>query len=70
MIVQEKLGSIKLAHIDQNESDANLMTRIADEHDAIATVKNGTLLFMAKGKSEDSKWPNSTRSRNYPESGR
>lgn len=52
VIVQEKLGSIKLAHIDQNESDANLMTRIADEHDAIATVKNGTLLFMAKGKSE------------------
>lgn len=52
VIVQDKLGSIKLAHIDQNESDANLMTRIADEHDAIATVKNGTLLFMAKGKSE------------------
>ncbi|WP_000461122.1 contractile injection system protein, VgrG/Pvc8 family [Acinetobacter baumannii] len=51
-VMQERLANIKLAHIDQNESDANLMTRIADEHDAIATVKNATLLFMAKGKSE------------------
>lgn len=46
------LGSIVLAHIDQNESDANLITRIADEHDAIATVKNGKLLFMPKGQAE------------------
>lgn len=52
VVIQEKLASIKLAHIDQNESDANLMTRIADEHDAIATIKNSTLLFMAKGKAE------------------
>lgn len=44
-----KLGEILLPHIDQNESDANLITRIADEHDAIATVKNGYLLFMPKG---------------------
>ncbi|MBK0062609.1 MULTISPECIES: contractile injection system protein, VgrG/Pvc8 family [unclassified Acinetobacter] len=51
-IIQDKLASIKLAFIEQNESDANLMTRIADEHDAIATVKNGTLLFLAKGKAE------------------
>ena len=48
-IIHEELGQITLAHIDQNESDANLITRIADEHDAIATVKNGYLLFMPKG---------------------
>lgn len=47
--VNPKLGEILLPHIDQNESDANLITRIADEHDAIATVKNGYLLFMPKG---------------------
>ncbi|KXZ63223.1 Phage late control gene D protein [Acinetobacter venetianus] len=48
-IVNETLGIIELPHIDQNESDANLITRIADEHDAIAMVKNGNLLFMPKG---------------------
>lgn len=46
------LAEIELAHIDQNESDANLITRLADEHQAIATVKNGFLLFTPKGKSE------------------
>lgn len=48
-MINDQLGQITLAHIDQNESDANLITRIADEHDAIATVKNGHLLFMPKG---------------------
>ncbi|EPF77280.1 phage late control protein [Acinetobacter gyllenbergii] len=48
-IVNETLGIIELPHLDQNESDANLITRIADEHDAIAMVKNGNLLFMPKG---------------------
>lgn len=47
--INDELGQIKLAHIDQNESDANLITRIAIEHDAIATVKNGCLLFMPAG---------------------
>lgn len=47
--INPELAKIVLAHIDQNESDANLITRIADEHDAIATVKNGNLLFMPKG---------------------
>lgn len=47
--INDELGKITLAHIDQNESDANLITRIADEHDAIATVKNGYLIFMPKG---------------------
>ncbi|MEB3754704.1 contractile injection system protein, VgrG/Pvc8 family [Acinetobacter sp. MD2(2019)] len=50
--VHADLAFISLAHIDQNESDANLITRIADEHDAIATVKNGILLFMPKGNAQ------------------
>ena len=50
--INEKLGQIQLAHIDQNESDANLITRIALEHDAIATVKNGCLLFMPAGEAK------------------
>ncbi|WP_198078258.1 contractile injection system protein, VgrG/Pvc8 family [Acinetobacter calcoaceticus] len=51
-MVNETLAAIELPHIDQNESDANLITRIADEHDAIATVKNGNLLFMPKGEAK------------------
>lgn len=40
-----------VAHIDQTgESDINLLTRLAREYDAIATVKNGALLFIATGK--------------------
>ena len=37
-------------HLDQtDESDMNLLGRIAKEHDAITTVKGSTLLFMGKG---------------------
>jgi phage protein D len=50
--VHASLKERHLAHIDQNESDANLLTRIADEHDAVASVKNGTLLVLPKGKGE------------------
>lgn len=50
--VSEELANHKIIHIDQNESDANLLTRLADEHDAIATIKNGKLLFMPKGQSQ------------------
>lgn len=50
--VTADLASHKIIHIDQNESDTNLITRLADEHDAIATIKNGTLLFMPKGQSQ------------------
>ncbi|UXN37812.1 phage late control D family protein [Avibacterium paragallinarum] len=38
-------------HLDQtNESTINLLSRLAEENDAIATVKNGKLLFMPAGK--------------------
>lgn len=32
-----------------DESDANLLTRLAGEYDAIATIKMGTLLFLERG---------------------
>ncbi|OOF70584.1 phage tail protein [Rodentibacter caecimuris] len=39
-----------ISHIDQtNESDINLLTRLAEEYGAMATVKNGVLLFMPLG---------------------
>ncbi len=48
--VGETLGSFIYEHLDQtDESDINFLTRIAKDHDAIATVKGETLLFIAKG---------------------
>lgn len=42
-----------ITHLDQtNESSINLLTRLAEEYDAIATVKNGKLLFMPAGKAQ------------------
>ncbi|MFZ2972295.1 MAG: contractile injection system protein, VgrG/Pvc8 family [Ferribacterium limneticum] len=42
--------AIVIDHLDQtNESAANLLTRLAQMHDAIATVKNGVLLFTPAG---------------------
>ncbi|TDF37985.1 contractile injection system protein, VgrG/Pvc8 family [Histophilus somni] len=39
-----------IPHLDQtNESDINLLSRLAENYDAIATVKNGKLLFMPVG---------------------
>ena len=49
--VETELASRFIDHIDQtNESDINLLTRLAEEHGAMCTVKNGTLLFMPLGK--------------------
>lgn len=48
--IAPKLASIPIAHLDQaNESDANLLTRLGKQHDAIGTVKGGKLLFMPTG---------------------
>ena len=48
--IDAALADLPIAHIDQtNESDANLLTRLAKDHDAIATVKAGTLLFTRAG---------------------
>lgn len=49
-LVSAALSAIQLVHLDQaNESDANLLSRLGQEHDAIATVKAGKLLFMPIG---------------------
>lgn len=48
--VDAALADLSIDHIDQtNESDANLLSRLAKDHDAIATVKAGTLLFTRAG---------------------
>lgn len=49
-VIPEALASIPTAHLDQlGESDANLLTRLAHDHGAIATVKAGKLLFIPPG---------------------
>ena len=49
MRAREGAGQV-IAHVDQTgESDANFLSRLAIEFDAIATVKNGTLLFIPAG---------------------
>ncbi|SMB82380.1 hypothetical protein SAMN05660772_02086 [Pasteurella testudinis DSM 23072] len=46
----EPLKNQLIAHLDQtNESTINLLTRLAEDYDAIATVKNGHLLFIKAG---------------------
>ncbi|ATS21710.1 phage late control protein [Xanthomonas phaseoli pv. phaseoli] len=48
--VVEALARIKLSHLDQaNESDMNLLTRLGQRFDAVATVKAGALLFTPIG---------------------
>ncbi|MET1080297.1 MAG: phage late control D family protein [Pseudomonas sp.] len=49
-VISDALAAVAVQHLDQtNESDINLLTRLASEHDAIATVKDGKLLFMPAG---------------------
>ncbi|WP_340610814.1 phage late control D family protein [Xenorhabdus bharatensis] len=48
--IDNQLAGITLNHIDQtNESDGSFLTRLATQEGAIATVKNGYLLFMQQG---------------------
>lgn len=48
--VEAGLASISVPHIDQtNESDANFLTRLGQDYDAIATIKDGRLLFIPVG---------------------
>lgn len=49
-LISTQLAGQFVDHIDQsNESSANLLTRLARMFDAIATVKNGRLLFIPAG---------------------
>ncbi|MGH1450233.1 MAG: phage late control D family protein [Pseudomonadaceae bacterium] len=52
-VVDLVLGQIPVPHLDQvDESDANLLTRLGTDHDAIATVKAGHLLLLPVGASK------------------
>lgn len=49
-LIDEALKNTRIPHIDQtNESSINLLTRLAEKYDAIATIKNGNLLFITAG---------------------
>lgn len=49
-LVSDVLKDELIQHLDQtSESDINLLTRLGEQYDAIATVKNGVLLFMPTG---------------------
>lgn len=49
-VVSEQFANELIAHQDQtNEGDLNFLTRLAEEFDAIATVKSKRLLFVARG---------------------
>ncbi|WP_439239081.1 phage late control D family protein [Lonepinella sp. BR2919] len=50
-LISDDYKAETVAHIDQtSESDINLLTRLSQQYDAIATVKNGCLLFIKTGK--------------------
>lgn len=52
-IISKDYQNQKIDHIDQtNESDASFMSRLAEQYDAIATIKNGKLLFIPAGESQ------------------
>lgn len=44
--VDATLGSKRVQHIDQTESDMAFISRLAKRYDAVATVKKGRLLFL------------------------
>lgn len=52
-VIDVVLGRIPVPHLDQaDESDANLLTRLAAEHDAIGSIKAGHLLLLPVGASQ------------------
>lgn len=49
--ISPSMASLPITHIDQtNESDINIITRLAKEHGAIAAIKDGHLIFTPAGK--------------------
>lgn len=48
--IADKFKAIKIKHLDQNnESDANLLTRLAKDYGAVGTIKSNHLLFIERG---------------------
>ena len=53
--VDETLAGRRVQHIDQtNESDVHFLTRLGRQHDAVATVKKGRLVFLPIGSTKNS----------------
>jgi len=51
--LDDTLASITIEHIDQtNESDANFITRVAAEYDALISIKENKLLMLPNGNSK------------------
>ncbi|WP_433915583.1 phage late control D family protein [Yersinia alsatica] len=51
--LNKSISDLAVDHIDQtNESDGNLITRLAKQYGAIAAVKNGNLLFIKQGQAK------------------
>lgn len=51
--LNKAISDLTVDHIDQtNESDGNLITRLAKQYGAIAAVKNGNLLFIRQGQAK------------------
>lgn len=51
-LIEVALAAVGLPHLDQTaESDLNLLTRLAQDNGAIASIKAGRLLFMPTGAS-------------------
>jgi len=50
LAVTPSLAATPILRLDQaNESDANLLGRLGEQYGAVATIKAGTLLFLANG---------------------
>ncbi|RDH41502.1 phage late control D family protein [Zooshikella ganghwensis] len=74
LAINPKLAAIQFEHIDQRgESDLNLLTRLAGQHNAIAKAMANKLYIVPKGESRnvrDQKLPTITISDAYNSSGR
>lgn len=50
LAIADKYKAIKIKHLDQNnESDGNLLTRLAKDYGAVGTIKSNHLLFIERG---------------------
>lgn len=52
--ISPELAHLEIQHLDQtNESDAHLVTRLAQEYDAVGTIKEGQLLFIPRARGQN-----------------
>jgi len=69
-VVSQRLSAINIEHLDQtDESDLNLLSRLAERHDAISAVKAGRLLFGPRGEARTARGNGLPRVSVTPQSG-